>query len=104
SEAEVGFNYLGQFDQVLAEHGLFGAAAENPGRAQNERGRRAHLIEVAGLVAGGCLRVDWMYSEAVHERGTVEALASRFESSLLRLIEHCLSGAWGYTPSDFPLA
>src|SRR5205823_864743 len=77
--AEVSFNYLGQFDQARAEAGLFETAAEGTGSWQAEDRRRAHLIEVNGLVSGGRLRVDWSYSEAVHERGTVQVLAQRFE-------------------------
>jgi amino acid adenylation domain-containing protein/non-ribosomal peptide synthase protein (TIGR01720 family) len=104
SGADVAFNYLGQFDQLAGEDGLFVPAAESAGRAQSERARRTHLLEVNGLVAGSRLRLDWVYSEAVHERETVEALARRFEDSLRGLIAHCRSGAWGFTPSDFPLA
>jgi amino acid adenylation domain-containing protein/non-ribosomal peptide synthase protein (TIGR01720 family) len=104
SEAQVSFNYLGQFDQVLGEAGFYAAAVESPGALQSPRGRRAHLLEVNGRIAGGRLRLDWSYSEAVHDRGTVERLARSFEGALSGLIEHCRSGARGCTPSDFPLA
>ena len=57
-----------------------------------------------GVVVGGSLRVDWSYGDAVHDRGTVEALARGFERALRGLVDHCRRGAWGYTPSDFPLA
>jgi non-ribosomal peptide synthase protein (TIGR01720 family) len=102
--AQVSFNYLGQFDQLLGEDGLFEAAAESAGVARSERGRRAQLLDVNALVAGGRLRLDWAYSETALERGTVEALARAFEESLLALVKHCRSGAWGVTPADFPLA
>jgi non-ribosomal peptide synthase protein (TIGR01720 family) len=104
SGAEVSFNYLGQFDQVLGDGGLFGPAPEGTGVARSEGARRAHLLDVNALIAGGRLQVEWTYSEAVHARKTVEAVARRFEEALRGLIEHCRSGAGGYTPSDFPLA
>jgi non-ribosomal peptide synthase protein (TIGR01720 family) len=47
--------------------------------------------------------VEWGYSEAVHERAGIEALASEYMAALRRLIAHCLSTeAGGFTPSDFP--
>jgi amino acid adenylation domain-containing protein/non-ribosomal peptide synthase protein (TIGR01720 family) len=103
--AEIRFNYLGQFDQLLSESGMFAAAAESSGASRGPAGRRSCLLEVNGMVAEGCLRLDWTYSEAVHRRETVEALAGSFLRSLEALIEHCQSPeAGGFTPSDFPLA
>jgi non-ribosomal peptide synthase protein (TIGR01720 family) len=104
SGAQVSFNYLGQFDQALGDTGLLAPAPESSGRAFSERGRRPHLIEVSGLVSGRRLLLEWAYSEAVHERRTVEALARSFVGSLSSLIAHCRGGVRGYTPSDFPLA
>jgi amino acid adenylation domain-containing protein/non-ribosomal peptide synthase protein (TIGR01720 family) len=102
---EMRFNYLGQFDQVLSESGMFAAAAESSGPSRGREGRRSYLLDVNGLVAEGCLQLDWTYSEAVHQRETVEALAGAFIQALRDLVEHCQSPeAGGYTPSDFPLA
>jgi non-ribosomal peptide synthase protein (TIGR01720 family) len=100
--AEVSFNYLGQFDQMLPAASQFGVAAEHPGPSRNPDGGRGHLIEVSGLVAGGRLRVNWTYSENLHRRETVEALAQAFLGELRTLIAHCGSAeAGGFTPSDF---
>ena len=51
------------------------------------------LIEVNGQVVDGRLGMDWSYSEAVHERRTIEDLAKGFERALRELIAHCRSGA-----------
>jgi amino acid adenylation domain-containing protein len=60
---------------------------------------------VNAVVTDGQLSVTWAYSEDVHERATVEAVAESFVAELRALIAHCLSPeAGGYTPSDFPLA
>src|SRR5262249_13966842 len=66
---------------------------------------RRHLIEVNGTVVGGRLRIDWIYSERIHQHGTVAALAEHFRVKLEALIGHCVSAeAGGYTPSGFPLS
>jgi non-ribosomal peptide synthase protein (TIGR01720 family) len=102
--AEVSFNYLGQFDQVLSGEG-FRAAAESTGPVQDERAQREHLLAINGMVANGQLRMSWGYSEAVHRSETIEHVAEYFATALRELIVHCQSEeAGGHTPSDFPLA
>jgi amino acid adenylation domain-containing protein/non-ribosomal peptide synthase protein (TIGR01720 family) len=103
-QAEVSFNYLGQFDQTLSESSLFELAEEAGALSRSERGTRAHLLEINSLITGGQLRVDWTYSENIHHRETIKRLAQSFMESLRILIAHCQSSeAGGYTPSDFPL-
>src|SRR5205085_4494365 len=102
--AEVSFNYLGQFDQVLSGGG-FRAATESTGAVQDARGLRPHLLAINGLVAEGQLRMSWGYSEAVHRRETIEGVAAEFVAALREVIAHCrVEGVGGHTPSDFPLA
>jgi non-ribosomal peptide synthase protein (TIGR01720 family) len=102
--AEVSFNYLGQFDQVLSG-GEFRAATESAGTAQALDSRRTHLLAISGMVANGQLQMSWSYSEGVHRRETIERVAEQFAAALKELIAHCLSEeAGGHTPSDFPLA
>ncbi len=104
-QAEVSFNYLGQFDRVLSESTLLAPAKESNGPAHSPLGSRSHLLEVNGFVASGRLQLDWTYSENVYQRTTVERLAWGFMEALQSLIAHCqLPEAGGYTPSDFPLA
>jgi amino acid adenylation domain-containing protein/non-ribosomal peptide synthase protein (TIGR01720 family) len=104
-QAEVIFNYLGQFDQTLSESSLFGLTQESSGLARSLRGKRSHLLEIDGLVSQGQLQLKWNYSQKVHRRSTIEALAQRFVEALRSLITHCQSPeAGGFTPSDFPLA
>ncbi len=103
--AQVSFNYLGQFDQVLSDLALFSPAAEASGAVCSPEAQRRYVLDVLGLIAGGRLRVDWLYSENLHRRTTVEQMAAEFLERLRELIAHCLSPeAGGYTPSDFPLA
>jgi len=104
-QAEVLFNYLGQFEQALSESSLFAPSKEPIGLLYSPRGSRSHLLEVNGFVDGGQLHLEWTYSENLHKRVTVERLAEGFVEALRSLIAHCRSPeAGGYTPSDFPLA
>jgi non-ribosomal peptide synthase protein (TIGR01720 family) len=104
-QAEISFNYLGQFDQGVSEATLFRPARESSGPVLSPRGKRRHLLELIGSVADGQLRLIWIYSDLIHTRATIELLAHRYKEVLRELIAHCLSPeAGGHTPSDFPLA
>jgi non-ribosomal peptide synthase protein (TIGR01720 family) len=103
-QAEVSFNYLGQFDQMLSPNSRFQLAKESSGSEHSQLGSRGHLLEVNALVTGGQLQLDWTYSSSLHQQPTIENLAQGFLKALRSLIAHCQSPeAGGYTPSDFPL-
>ena len=102
-QAEVKFNYLGQFDQVLSESSIFRPAQESVGSMHSQQGNRNCLLEVNGLIVGGQLRLDWTYNKALHQQATVEKLAQGFIEALRSLIVYCQSpNVGGFTPSDFP--
>jgi amino acid adenylation domain-containing protein/non-ribosomal peptide synthase protein (TIGR01720 family) len=100
--AEVAFNYLGQFDQMLEQSGGMRLAQESSGPERSPQARRSHLLEISASITNGRLQVEWRYSEKLHRQSTIEALAQWFIASLRALISHCQSPeAGGYTPSDF---
>jgi amino acid adenylation domain-containing protein/non-ribosomal peptide synthase protein (TIGR01720 family) len=102
-QAEVTFNYLGQFDHVLADTSLFRLVYEPTGPTHSPLEVRSHLLDVNCLVIDGQLHTDWSYSRNVHTPATVERLAQGFMEELQTLIAHCQTPeAGGYTPSDFP--
>jgi non-ribosomal peptide synthase protein (TIGR01720 family) len=69
----------------------------------SSRNLRSHLIDIKAYINDGQLHVEWIYSEAIHERKRIKDLADEFMSALRTLIAHCLSDdAGGFTPSDFP--
>ena len=105
-EAQISFNYLGQFHQAFSAEPLMGSAPESSGLVQSKEGYRRYLLEINGLILrDGRLQVEWNYSENIHQRATIERLATEFIQKLQTLIIHCQSPeAMGYTPSDFPLA
>jgi non-ribosomal peptide synthase protein (TIGR01720 family) len=101
-EAQVGFNYLGQFDQVFDGAKMFALASEAGGFERGGGERRPHLLDVNGSVVDGRLRVNWVYSEEIHLRSTIERLAESFAVKLRKLI--AFSGpdmSSDYAPSDF---
>jgi amino acid adenylation domain-containing protein/non-ribosomal peptide synthase protein (TIGR01720 family) len=102
-EAQISFNYLGQFDQLSETASAFKLAVESSGPTQDPGGTRARLIDITGSILGGRLEMNWFYSENVHQRETIEKVAADFISALRKIIAHCQSpAAGGYTPSDFP--
>jgi non-ribosomal peptide synthase protein (TIGR01720 family) len=104
-QADVLFNYSGQFDQSFSEGGLFGIAHENRGVGRSARNQRKHLLEISGGIVDGRLQLTWAYNQLIHKRETVEQLAADFVVALEQLIEQCQWGeVAGFTPSDFPEA
>jgi amino acid adenylation domain-containing protein/non-ribosomal peptide synthase protein (TIGR01720 family) len=104
-EGEISFNYLGQFDQVLPETSLFALSKEASGPTRSPLGRRKHLIEINGRVDGGQLRMEWINSENVYQRATIEKIAEAYIQALRAIIAHCQSQqSRGNQPSDFPRA
>jgi len=101
--AEVSFNYLGQFDQVLPTSSRFAITAGNVGSVRSPREIRRYILEILGRTVQNQFQLDFIYSENIHQRATIERLSADFIDNLRSLIDHCQSvKAGGYTPSDFP--
>jgi amino acid adenylation domain-containing protein/non-ribosomal peptide synthase protein (TIGR01720 family) len=104
-QAQVLFNYLGQFDQVVAGSRLFSFAAEPVGLWHHSTNLRTHLIEVLARVAGGRLEVQFNFSRNVHSRATVEQIAARYSAALVELINlSSTADVQRWSVADFPLA
>ena len=102
-QAELLFNYLGQWDQTLAESKRFGFARPIMASA-GDQGSRQHLLEINAVIFEGRLRMDWTYADR-HEAATIETLAARTLSSLHALIAACLGSAGqSLAAEDFPSA
>ncbi|MEO1375225.1 MAG: amino acid adenylation domain-containing protein, partial [Cyanobacteria bacterium J06635_10] len=99
---QIRFNYLGQVDGVFAESSSIKPATESTGVARSKRGNRDILIEINSIISGGKLRLDWIYSQAVHRQNTIINLTEQYKTALSNLIQLCSNEIGGYTPSDFP--
>jgi len=105
SGPDILFNYLGQFDQILAGSKMFHMARETSGPWHSPRQRRRYLLEINSLVIAGRLELWWTYNQRFHAEPMIQKLADEFVAALRELILHCQSpDAGGRTPSDFPLA
>uniref|UniRef100_A0A2P1CZF5 AptA n=2 Tax=unclassified Phormidium TaxID=2609805 RepID=A0A2P1CZF5_9CYAN len=103
-QAQVSFNYLGQFDRVLLASAELGLVKEFKAE-QSLLNKRSHLLGISGFIRGGILEMTWAYSENVHKQSTIEELAFGFMEALKNLITHCQSTEFkDYTPSDFAAA
>ncbi|MEH1785599.1 MAG: amino acid adenylation domain-containing protein [Nostoc sp.] len=103
-QAEISFNYLGQFAQVVNTSSLIQIAKESSGNSQSLQGQRHYLLDINAIIINEKLQIDWTYSSNIHQHETIENIAQEFVETLQELIAHCLSTEnIGYTPTDFPL-
>ncbi len=103
-QADISFNFGGRSASPSEDAFLF-SAEENRGPSQSPLNRRGHVVEIDGSISGGELHLYWRYSENLHHRSSIEALATAMVESLRELIEHCLSRhQQTFSPSDFPKA
>ncbi len=101
-QAQVIFNYLGQFEGILTKSSAFTVASESSGNEQSQINHRSHVLEIDSMVIDSCLQLNWTYSCNLHRKSTIESLAQSYLANLRSLILHCQSpDAGGFTPSDF---
>jgi non-ribosomal peptide synthase protein (TIGR01720 family) len=102
--SELLFNYLGQFDQVVAGSNLLRFAEEPTGAWHGPANERTHRLEVLAAVRDGCFEARWIFGSERDQKAVVGRVAEDFIAALRRLIAHCTQpGVLGRTPSDFPL-
>ena len=88
----IGFNYLGRFEERLSE-GRFTFATEDSGNgagASVATGPR-HVLDLNGLVANGCLKVEWSVAQDVFDVPQLERLMAAFDEHVRALadpVEH----------------
>lgn len=102
-KSEILFNYLGQLDQGNDSEQSLQVASESDGQERSQDGAFIYPLEINSYVSGGQLHVSWTYSTHLHNRATVENLASTYQQALSDIIQHCLDPeAGGLTVSDIP--
>jgi len=102
-QPQITFNYMGQFDASFDEQAPWRPARESGGAEQGASASLDRGLSINGQVYAGQLRLSWTFSREVFAEHTVQRLAEAYAAELQQLIEHCLSGAGGLTPSDVPL-
>ncbi len=88
----VSFNYLGQFDQLLAEDSAFTLADLFSGEAEiitesiSPKNHRTHELDLVVQVEGGRLRVGWFFSTDTHSTTTIQSLLERYLDELREIL------------------
>jgi len=102
SEADISFNYLGQFEESLGEEKFFKSASENHGIGQSLEQKRKYLIDINSRVMEGRLGISIHYSQNIHREETIQNFALDYLQTLQELIIHCQNPeSFGITPSDY---
>ncbi|MGH4024646.1 MAG: amino acid adenylation domain-containing protein [Pseudonocardiaceae bacterium] len=88
--AQIGFNYLGQWDARAqeAEHSLFVAVHSSIGQDHDPADRAEHLLEVVGEVGDGQLGFSWYYQPELSATA-MRSLADDFVDALRRIAQDC---------------
>ncbi|MGH3918222.1 MAG: amino acid adenylation domain-containing protein, partial [Pseudonocardiaceae bacterium] len=86
---QISVNYLGHFDLPAGCDDLYQAMYEQLRLDENPQAQRAHVLDVVGRIEQNCLEFTWFYSEDLHRRATVSALAGELLSALKEIIAHC---------------
>ncbi|WP_437299547.1 non-ribosomal peptide synthase/polyketide synthase [Sorangium sp. So ce426] len=101
---QVTFNYLGRFEHLFEGDALFRIAKEPAARPRDPESARRTWLAVEALIHDGQLRIDFVYSSAIHEDAHVKSLADLWLHHLQTILEHCATvQLGGATSSDFPL-
>src|SRR6185295_16110532 len=75
-EAQVSFNYHGQFEGTAQGSNGVALARESAGAMHSLVAMRTHLLNVNVQISDGSLHLVVGYSENLHERVTIEGLAN----------------------------
>ncbi|WP_430408769.1 amino acid adenylation domain-containing protein [Kordia sp.] len=101
---DVGFNYLGQMDNVINQSNWFLGATENTGNHISEHYPIREKIVVKGAIMNNKLGISWDYSDQQYYKETIQYIANQFIINITQVIEHCEGKEDGdFTPSDFDL-
>ena len=98
-KAEIIFNYLGQFDDVLMESDWH-IAPEPTGLERSVTAKRTHLLEISSYVVGGRLHLGLGYSRAVHRDSTIQGCLADCMDELRRLAISCSTAGASQGVSD----
>ncbi|NEQ65703.1 MAG: amino acid adenylation domain-containing protein [Symploca sp. SIO2D2] len=102
-QAEISFNYLGQFKNSQDQQVSWQGAWESAGANQSPQINRTHLLSISSLIVEGQLQIIWTYNSRIHKKTTIANLAENYTETVQNIIDHCQSlEVGGYTPSDFP--
>ncbi|MDR0140773.1 non-ribosomal peptide synthetase [Bacillus sp. JHAA] len=100
---EISFNYLGQFDQDLQQHGVqlssYSCGSDSSGNQE-----RPYVLNINGMITEGLLKLTISYSSKQYAKETIMRLSETIQSRLRTIITHCVHKEQSeLTPSDILL-
>lgn len=99
-EPEIGFNYLGQFDEGYGNE-IFSLSDIDLENFFSENSERLYKLDIVGMVINSELHIVYNYNKNEFEHKEIEYLIKGYHKNLLRIIEHCRSIENSIlTPSD----
>lgn len=103
-QAEISFNYLGQFGQGAEESQPFRIAAEAKGAEHAPQAPRTYLLDLTGAIIEERLQLTLTYNRQHYNRATVQMLADYYLEALRAILAFKEDSAgFEYTPEDFPM-
>ncbi|KZN68928.1 non-ribosomal peptide synthetase [Pseudoalteromonas luteoviolacea] len=98
------FNYLGQLDTVLSQHGLLGDATESCGTLNSANNHSYYAMQLTAAVNGSSLTINMDYDTTKLNMSQAEAFKGTLMQALEAIVTHCEEMiSRRYTASDFPL-
>ena len=85
-DAEIVFNYMGQFDASSNDLKLFHSTDISAGMERSPGNRRPYLLEVTAIVNDGRLEITWGYSRNRHRVETIRRIADAFLGTVSAII------------------
>jgi non-ribosomal peptide synthase protein (TIGR01720 family) len=100
-QAEISFNYLGQFLEEQFSEFQWQLAPESAGATQAPGS--PYLFEITASIVSGQLRINWSYNH--NPTATIAHLLDQFKTHLQQILDYYQSPlAHRYIPADFALA
>ena len=106
TEAQVSFNYLGQFgDAAEQTDDGWGFASESSGSAIHLKNHHPNVLGLNGMVVDGQLNFSVAFSRDHFKQSAIDQFSELFKRCVIGIVEHCVSqDEVAYTPSDFATA
>ena len=103
SEAEISFNYLGQFP--LQENKILTMTDQPIYLVSGIENMRTHLFDIMAWVKAGVLTISWSYSRNCHNLKTIELLVGNLADNIKVLTQALHAATYPWTiPQDYPFS
>ncbi|GBD91967.1 linear gramicidin synthase subunit B [bacterium BMS3Abin04] len=103
-DAQITFNYLGQFDQSVPENSPFVMATESKGPDRGLNNIRTSLIDTTAVVSQGTMSIGISANKNQFKGESIIEFLDDYKNALQDIINHCKGNdKVEYTSSDFDL-